>query len=139
MSEENVEILRRVLAYYEATGDHLTEAYASDFVWDMSNYCGWPEQAIYEGVDGMRRFLEEWSRVFDWEYEVESLHDAGDRLVTIVSQRGRTKSAGPAVEMCSGLVWTLRDGRVLRVENYADPDEALRAAGFPGEDGRPAL
>jgi ketosteroid isomerase-like protein len=139
MSEENVEILRRVLAYYEATGDHLTEAYASDFVWDMSNYRGWPEQAIYEGVDGMRRFLEEWSRVFDWEYEVESLHDAGDRVVTIVSQRGRTKSAGPAVEMCNGLVWTLRDGKVLRVENYADPDEALRAAGLPGEEGRPAL
>jgi ketosteroid isomerase-like protein len=139
MSEENVDILRRVLAYYEMTGEHLTEAYASDFVWDMSNYRGWPEQALYEGVDGMRRFLEEWSRVFDWEYEVESLHDAGDRMVTIVSQHGRTKSAGPAVEMCNGLVWTLRDEKIVRVENYADPDEALRAAGLPGEGGKPAV
>jgi ketosteroid isomerase-like protein len=139
MSEENVDILRRVLAFYETTGEHLTESYASDFVWDMSNYRGWPEQAIYEGIDGMRRFLAEWSRVFDWEYEVESLHDAGDRMVTIVSQRGRTSSAGPAVEMCNGLVWTLRDGKIVRVENYADPDEALRAAGLPGEAARPAL
>jgi ketosteroid isomerase-like protein len=86
----------------------------------------------------MRCFLAEWSRVFDWEYEVESMHDAGDRVVTIVSQRGRTKSAGPAVEMCNGLVWTLRNGKILRVQNYADPREALRAAGLPAEGGRPA-
>jgi ketosteroid isomerase-like protein len=136
MSEENVDILRRVLAYHETTGEHLTEAYASDFVWDMGNYRGWPEQALYEGVDGMRRFLEEWSRVFDWEYEIESLHDAGDRVVTVVRQRGRAKSAGPVVEMCNGLVWTLREGKIVRVENYADPGEALRAAGLQGGGGR---
>jgi ketosteroid isomerase-like protein len=137
MSQENVEILSQTLAYYAATGEHLTEAYAPDFVWDMSKYRGWPEAQTYEGIDGLRRFLEHWEEVFDWEYEVESLHDAGDRVVSIISQRGRTKAAGPDVEMCNGLVWTLRDGKLVRAENYADPSEALGAAGL-FEDGAKA-
>jgi ketosteroid isomerase-like protein len=28
------------------------------------------------------------------------------------------------------LIWTLRDGRVTRVEMYSDPDEALKAVGL---------
>jgi hypothetical protein len=28
--------------------------------WDTTNYEGWPEDDIYHGHDGVRRFLEEW-------------------------------------------------------------------------------
>jgi ketosteroid isomerase-like protein len=139
MSQANVDILRRALTHHAATGEHLTEVYAPDFVWDMSKYRGWPEARTYEGIEGLRRFLNDWEEVFDWEFEVESLHDAGDRVVSVISQRGRTKAAGPNVEMCNGLVWTLRDGKLVRADNYADPSEALRAAGLPGDGAKAAV
>lgn len=138
MSQENVDILSQALAYYVATGEHLTEVYASDFVCDMSNYGGWPEQALYEGIDGLRRFLEDWEKVFDWEYEVESVHDAGEYVVSVVRMQARGKATGLEFTWPAGHQWTLRDGKITRLAIYMDAADALRDAGL-AEDGRPAL
>ncbi len=62
--------------------------------------------------------------------EVEELHPAGDKVVAIVRQRGRAKETGLPVDMHFGQVWTYRDGKQLRMEMYATPEEALRAAGL---------
>jgi hypothetical protein len=51
MSQENVEIVRNGLARFAATGEFPAatgefpaERLTADFVWDMSNFHGWPEQ-----------------------------------------------------------------------------------------------
>jgi ketosteroid isomerase-like protein len=134
MSEENVDVVRRALAHYEQTDEVLTELYASDSVCDMSGYPGWPEQAIYEGVDGLRRFLGDWGRVFDWEYEVESIHDAGEFVVFVVRMKARGKGTGLEFTWPAGHQWTLRDGKITRLAIYADAAEALRDAGLPVVD-----
>ena len=60
-----------------------------------------------------------------------AIHDAGgDRVVGIVEQRGRARFTGLPVNMRFGQVFTLRDGKQVRMEMYADPDEALKAAGL---------
>jgi ketosteroid isomerase-like protein len=131
MSQENVEIVRRRYEHLAATGDFLTETTALDFVWDMSKFRGWPEQQTYEGVEGARVFLRNWLEAWDdWELELEALHDAGDRVVAIVRQRGRSKTSGLPVDMAFGQVWTIRDGEFARMEMYADPVEALEAVGL---------
>jgi ketosteroid isomerase-like protein len=61
---------------------------------------------------------------------VEALHDAGDAVVAVLRQRGRSKAAGMPVEMHLAQVWTLRDGKQSRMEMYSDPNEALRAVGL---------
>jgi ketosteroid isomerase-like protein len=138
MSQGNVDIVRRALAHYAATGEHLAEAYASDFVWDMSNYPGWPEQAIYEGLDGLRGFLADWEKVFDWDYEVESVHEAGECAVFVVRLQARAKETGLEFTWPAGHVWTVRDAKIARMAIYADAGQALRDAGL-AEEGRPAL
>ncbi len=131
MSQENVEIVRRRYEYLAATGDYLSETHAPDFVWDMSKFRGWPEQQTYDGVEGARVFLRDWLEAWDdWEVEVEALHDAGDKVVAIVRQRGRSKTTGLHVEMSFGQVFSIRDGKLARMEMYADPVEALEAAGL---------
>ena len=111
------------------------ETSALDFVWDMSNFRGWPEQQTYEGVEGAREFLRDWLEAWDdWELQVEALHDAGDKVVVIVRQRGRSKTRGLPVDMAFGQVWTIRDGKSARMEMYADPVEALEAVGLSGQD-----
>jgi ketosteroid isomerase-like protein len=132
VSRENVEIVRRAYAHRQAAGDFLDDLYAPDFVWDMSNFQGWPEQHIYEGIEEARRFIREWTSAFDdWKIEVEKLYDAGeDKVVAVVRQRGRSKTSGLPVDMLFAQVFTIQDGKETRMEMYSDPDEALKAVGL---------
>jgi ketosteroid isomerase-like protein len=136
VSGENVEIVRRGYAHFSATGEPLMEIVGPDFVWNMSTFGGWfGMNESYAGVDGMLEFLAEWTEPWnDWEIEVESLHDAGDKVVAICLQRARAKASGVPVEMRIAQVFTLRDGVEVRMDMYSDPDEALRAVGL-GERG----
>jgi ketosteroid isomerase-like protein len=80
MSAENVEIIRRGYAEFIATGAPTEDIMAPEFVWDMSTFRGWPERKTYEGVDGMREFLADWTAAWeDWRLELEDLIDAETR------------------------------------------------------------
>jgi ketosteroid isomerase-like protein len=131
MSHQNVEIVRRGYEQFAATGELDADVASPDFVWDMSNFHGWPEKQTYEGVEGARSFLEEWVSAWDdWELEIDALLDAGDRVVALVRQHGRSKAAGMPVDMSFAQVWTVRDGKQARMEMYSDRAEALEAAGL---------
>jgi ketosteroid isomerase-like protein len=129
--QSNVEIMRRGYAEFVATGKLSPERMDPEFVWDMSTFRAWPERQTYEGIEGAREFMEAWQGAWDdWTLEVEELHPAGDQVVAIVRQRGRAKATGLPVDMHFGQVWTFRDGKQPRMEMYATPEEALRAAGL---------
>ena len=131
MSHENVEMVRRGYEQFAATGRFVADIASPDFVWDMSNFHGWPEQQTYVGAAGVESFLDNWVSAWDdWELEVDALHDAGDKVVVLVRQRGRSKAAGTPVEMSFAQVWTLRDGKQTRMDMYSDREEALEAAGL---------
>lgn len=135
MSAENVEIVRRGFEHYLATGEFLEELIAPAFVWDMSTFRDWPERQIYEGIEGAKEFLADWADAWDdWSFDVEELHDAGDRVVAVIRQRGRSKTTGLEVDMHFAQIWTLHGDRQTRMQMYASPDEALQAAGL-GEPG----
>lgn len=131
MSHENVEIVRGGYQRFRITGQFDAEIATPDFVWDMSNFHGWPEQQVYVGVEGAETFLSDWASAWDdWELELEGLRDAGDKVLALVRQRGRSKGAGMPVDMYFAQVWTLRDGKEARMEMYSDPSEALKAVGL---------
>ena len=91
----DVEIVRRGYEQFVATGELVAEIAAPEFVWDMSHFSGWPEQQTYDGLEGTRAFLRDWTEAWDdWRLEVESLHDAGDQVLAILSQSGRSKVTG---------------------------------------------
>ncbi len=129
MSEENVEIVRHGYERFAATGQLDSDITSPEFVWDMSNFHGWPERQTYEGAEEVLSFFNDWISAWDdWELEVEALHDAGDKVVALMRQRGRSKTAGMPVEMSFAQVWTLRGGKQTRMDMYSDRAEALEAA-----------
>ena len=133
MSDENVEIVRTGYQRYLATGEFTDEIVTADFVWDMSNFHGWPEQQVYNGADGARTFLKDWTDAWEeWQLEVDAIHDAGDRVVALLRQHGRSKANGMPVEMSFAQVWTVRDGKEARMDMYSDPAEAFEATGLSG-------
>ena len=131
MSKQNVEIVRQGFEHFQTTGD-FSATRTPDFVWDMSKFRGWPEQRTYEGLDGARGFIKDWTGVFDeWSVELEDIRDAGgDKVVAFLHQRGVSKLSGLATNMLLGVVYTVRDGNATRIELYADPAEALKAVGL---------
>jgi ketosteroid isomerase-like protein len=130
MSRENVELVRRAYDYFRSTGAPAAHEMSPDFVWDMSTFAGWPEKQVYEGPDGALEFLTAWVSAWeDWELETLEFVDAGERVVAIQRQRGKAKESGITVDMVFAQVWTARDGRLVRMEMYADPAEALEAVG----------
>jgi ketosteroid isomerase-like protein len=136
VSERNVEITRSGYKRFLETGVPAREDYADDFVWDMSTFTGWPEKKTYEGFGGTMEFIAAWTEGFDdWQLEVEDYLDAGDQVVVILTQRGTARGSQMPVEMHFSQVWTLRDGKQVRMQMYASPEEGIRAAGLePGKE-----
>jgi ketosteroid isomerase-like protein len=127
MSRENVEIMRRGYERWTATGQIRAHA---DLGWDVSKL-GWPDQQVYSGPEGANQFNAEWAAAWDdWQLEVEDFIDAGERVVAIVNQRGRSKATGIPVDMRFAQVWSFRDGQAIRMQMYASVDEALEAVGL---------
>ena len=59
MSQENVDLVRRLYEHFEATREFLAEDFRPDFVMDLSKIA-WPEQPTYHGVEGVREFIAAW-------------------------------------------------------------------------------
>jgi ketosteroid isomerase-like protein len=56
--------------------------------------------------------------------------DGGDRVVVSVRHRGRGKISGVETDQAFAMLWTLRDGRAVRMEAYPTHAEALDATGL---------
>jgi ketosteroid isomerase-like protein len=134
MSEENAEIVRRL---YEAIDHGDTEAvlalYDPDIEWHFarSPFRNLVRHDVYRGHSALRDFIREryedaWESVDD---ELEQIIDAGDRVISIIKTHGRGRASGAETEKTHAGVWTIRDGRIVRVE-WMSRDEALEAAGL---------
>ncbi len=131
VSRERVETVRRIYEQVVATRELPAAPFAPDFVWDMSTFRGWLERPAYDGFEAAREFVGDWVGVWDdWEVELEEVRDADDRVVVVACQHGRAAKTGVPLEMRYGQVWTFRGEQLIRTENYADPAEALEAAGL---------
>lgn len=67
----------------------------------------------------------------DFRAELDDLVDGGERVVAMGRFCGRPKVSDRYVEVPFALVWTLRDGRAIRVDEYTDTAlliDALRPA-----------
>src|SRR5215204_1156091 len=132
-SQPNVEIVRRVWdAWISGDLDALFEVFDPSIEWDATRLEGWPEDEVYYGHDGVRRFLEDW--LASWErYEagVEEYIDAGDdRVLVVCWQRGYGPGSHVPVQMDWAQICRLKRGLVYRLEAYSDRDEALKAVGL---------
>ena len=132
MSQENVEIVRQV---YEAAAGHDTTRifalYDPDVELDASRIEAVWASGVYRGHQGLRDFFREWNEAWEGvDYSYEELIDAGDQVVSIVTRHARGRASGIEVERPFALVWTVRDGKVVRVVWFLARAEALEAAGL---------
>jgi ketosteroid isomerase-like protein len=83
----------------------------------------------HRGVDEVRRAIEEQLEVFDeFVIEADEFHEHGDRVAVPVRQRARGRVSGVGVEIRIGRLWTVRNGKAIRLEVFPAREDALRAA-----------
>jgi ketosteroid isomerase-like protein len=135
MLEENVDMIRRVYAAAAARDEAapLISFSHPEIELDVSQ-AGWGDltgQSVYHGHEGLRTLFREWYGAWmDYEDDLEDLIDAGDKVVALVTSRGRGRASGVPVELKTPAVWTIREGRIIRVEWFQTPGKALEAAGL---------
>jgi ketosteroid isomerase-like protein len=130
MSQENVEVVRRILADW-ATGDFAAPVGDYDPNIVLVVRPAFADHGVFLGPDGvrdyMRGFLAQWERYAIQEQEVKAV---GDTVLARVVQRGRGKASGVDSEMPSFVLFTFRAARIVRMEFVRDENEALKAAGL---------
>ena len=128
MSQENVEIVRRVWETWER-GDlaEWLDLVSDDLVTRRVGL----DNATYHGKDGFLEQASEWSEGFsEWSVAAKEFMDAGDRVVVRNHQTARGEASGALIEMDFWFVHTISEGKVVRVDMFVDEREALEAAGL---------
>jgi ketosteroid isomerase-like protein len=124
MSQENVELVR---AIYRAWADNRS---AAPFIDKDLEYVN-PPNAVEPGTKRGRHHLRKVSEVFpDVRFEIERYVDVGDDVVVIAKMLGRGSSSGVETETRQGYIWTVADGKAIRLRWFNDQSEALAAAGL---------
>ena len=132
MSQGNVEVVQRCYELMNRRDwESLLEMVDRDIELDLSRNVFNPD--VYHGHADLRRYERAVDEVWDeFHGEPTEFVDAGDKVVTAATLRGKGKGSGVEVEMHVFNVWTLRDSRVVHVVGgYRDRSEALRDAGLP--------
>jgi ketosteroid isomerase-like protein len=77
----------------------------------------------------VRALIERQLEVFDeFTIEPEEFYEVGDRVPVPIRQRARGGSSGVEVEIRIGHLWTIRDGKVVRLEVFPAREDARQAA-----------
>lgn len=134
MSEEKVEVVRRVYSLWEVEIFKLDDVVFSEFLdpdieWDASRRTFDP--GVYHGHDGVREFVAALQEV--WESgRIEPLEfiPAEDKVVVPVRLALVSRTDHQEVTANAAHVWTLRHGKVIRFCIFQTMTEALEAAGL---------
>jgi ketosteroid isomerase-like protein len=138
MSEENVDLVRRLYAELASEGStrefeqRLTDDLLSRFLDPEIEWLPVAHSLLaidsYRGFDGVRRYWGEFLSSWDtYRVELLSSHDAGDQVAVVVHIVGRAHEL--EVDETRSSLLTVRNGKVIRVDSFAEPDGAREAAG----------
>ena len=133
MSQENVQIVREGLVA-SASGDPVAgqHFWHPSIEWDMSGVIGWAEKQVYRGpevIDFLHAWADSWQ---GWHFEIEDVRDgAGQTVFAAIHESAMGPGSGVSVDQHRYFVFTMSDGRAVRVQMFSESDDALEAAGLP--------
>src|SRR3954453_18775155 len=121
MSRADVEVMRASFDAFAKRGlDGLAEFWHPDINWRAME--GAPDDVgEMHGVGAARRYVQDWYDVFDgFTSEIEQLVDGGgEQVIAVVHNTGRAKRSGISTEVRFAAHYTIRDGKITRVREYA--------------------
>ena len=122
----NIAVVRRL---YEARGhpEVIRQVLAKEVRWEVVD--GFPYGGVYVGLDSVLGDF--FGRLFtDFDEFVANgseFFESGERVIALGSYSGRARRSGKRFTARFAHVWTLRDGRIVRLQQCADTVQLARA------------
>ena len=119
-----------IVASYEALNnrdiDSAMDALSEDAEWHESEVL--PDTGVYRGRAAIRSFLTDflasWER---FDQTVEEVRREGDRVLVLIHLQATGRGSAADVDARYAHLWTISEGRGIRVDAFYDRDEALEA------------
>ena len=148
MSQENVELVKALYpqpdtemaelvrneAAFAAIGEAISPLLTDDFhIVDVLPGA----TRTYVGLEGFRQNWLDWLEPWvTYRSTIDEVIDLGNRVVLLIRDHGRREGVDAEVEMMGAVIWTIREGKVARIEFHNDRAKALKAAGRSEQDAR---
>jgi ketosteroid isomerase-like protein len=130
MAQRNVEVVQHIFDRW-ASGDFGAGLTTLDPEVAFVVRHPFPEAVETTGPAGIREylrgFLDNW---VSYAVEARELRAAGDVVVAEAVQRGQGKASGIEMEQEFFMLFTFREGMIVRIESILHRDEAFEAAGL---------
>jgi len=126
MSQENVKVVREAWDAYSGGDYDRIAGFHDPHIVVVTLEDG----AVY-GNNAVLANYERWDEAWEGaETSLEEVLGHGDRVFVAARFHARGRASGVEVETSLYEVYTVRDGKVLRIDEYAHRAEALEAAGL---------
>jgi ketosteroid isomerase-like protein len=129
MSEENVEIIRRMYeAFYRGDFDDALAFFNPEVEVDASMRV---DEGVGHGRDAVYAMVARWVGAWDeWREEIEEMRDLGGQVLVASKQHGRAKGSGIEVEAHYAVLYEMSGDKIAPLTIYSEVAEALEAAGL---------
>ena len=123
----NVAATRRFIeAYNEGDLDGLVALADPNIEWEVAPEH--PAATTHRGIDAVREYHEDWrNTLHGLRIDLHSIAASGDSVVTVCGLRGEGAESGADVEVEIALPDHVPRRKAVRVEEFLDPEEAMRA------------
>src|SRR5262249_55963479 len=131
VSQENIDLVRRGFdAFNRADLSMVPEALHEDYELHAALYTMLGgKSTVFRGHAGYREFFQDLTESFsEFKIEVTEIQDLGERVVVIGRLSGRGRASGAEFELPIGYLIEFKDGKILRQDDYLNPEEAIDAA-----------
>jgi ketosteroid isomerase-like protein len=138
---KNVEILRRMYAQTTLDPLNVRSEILEEFIDPEIEWTGpreFPDLAeTHYGYEGIAQYVAKIAEAIDdYRMAPERFIDVGDDRVLVFSREGgRGKGSGAEVQThLTAHLWTLKNGRAVRMQSYWERADALEAVGLTEQD-----
>ena len=144
MTQENVEIVKglsppsgadliRLFADDAGASDRLAAlSSAFDATFEFEAHAVGGDIGRGKGLEELAAAWREWMSPFEtWWTEIEDVVDVDDdRVLVLIRDHIRPRDGDSEIESLGCNLWTLREGKVIRIDFYPVRSEGLKAAGL---------
>lgn len=88
------------------------------------------DAGTFAGKKAVGRYFGQWFATFEpgYRFDLDEVRDLGGVVLLVATHIGRGRSSGIEVKSQTGYHYTLRDGKIARIEIFADRERAVETA-----------
>ena len=137
MSQENIDVIQRATrAHNEQDIEGILESVHPEIeITLIGGFADIFEESTFSGHAGVRRYYLDWFATFETvRVDHEKFIEAGEQVLSLSRFRATVAGSPATVEHLAGVVWSFKEGKIVRYDGFYEPREALEALGLSEQD-----